>query len=67
MSRKGLHTINAIHGLPVQMGHALHVYVFPGYHQDPFGRMLIAQAQMERLPILTADPQLGRYEVETIW
>jgi len=59
--------INAIHGLPVQMSHALHVYVLPGYHKDPFDRMLIAQAQMEKLPILTADPQLGRYGVETIW
>jgi PIN domain nuclease of toxin-antitoxin system len=38
-----------------------------GFIQDPFDRMLIAQAQMEKLSILTADPQLGRYEVETIW
>jgi PIN domain nuclease of toxin-antitoxin system len=38
-----------------------------GFIQDPFDRMLIAQAQVEKLSILTADPQLGRYEVETIW
>jgi hypothetical protein len=29
--------------------------------------MLVAQAQIEGLPILTADPANGRYDVETIW
>jgi PIN domain nuclease of toxin-antitoxin system len=37
-----------------------------GFIQDPLGRMLIAQAQMEKPPILTADPQIGRYELEPI-
>lgn len=59
--------LNAIVSLPVQMSHALHVYALPNHHRDPFDRMLVAQAQMERLPILTADPQIGRYAVETIW
>jgi len=59
--------LNAIVSLPVQMSHALHVYALPNHHRDPFDRMLMAQAQMERLPILTADPQIGRYAVETIW
>jgi len=59
--------LNAIVSLPVQMSYALHVYALPNHHRDPFDRMLVAQAQMERLPILTADPQIGRYAVETIW
>ena len=58
---------NAIEVLPVQMSHALHVYALPDHHRDPFDRLLIAQAQLEKLPILTADPQISRYEVETIW
>jgi PIN domain nuclease of toxin-antitoxin system len=29
--------------------------------------MLVAQAQLEGLPIVTADPAIGRYDVETIW
>ena len=58
---------NAFDSLPVQMSHALHVYTLPPHHRDPFDRLLVAQAQMENLPILTADPQIGRYAVQVIW
>jgi len=58
---------NAIEVLPVQMSNALHVYALPDHHRDPFDRLLIAQAQLEKLPILTADPQISRYEIETVW
>jgi len=59
--------LNAIEVLPVQLSHALHVYELPEYHRDPFDRLLIAQAQLEKLPILTADSQICRYPVEVIW
>lgn len=59
--------LNAIEVLPVQIGHALHVYQLPSHHRDPFDHLLIAQAQLEKLPILTADPQISRYPVEIIW
>ena len=59
--------MNAMQGLPVQMSHALQVFALPHYHRDPFDRMLVAQAQIEGLPILTADPQIGLYQVEVIW
>ena len=59
--------LNAIEVLPVQIGHALHVYQLPSHHRDPFDHLLIAQAQLEKLPILTADPQISRYPVEVIW
>jgi len=59
--------LNAIEVLPVQIGHALHVYQLPSHHRDPFDHLLIAQAQLEKLPILTADPQISRYSVEVIW
>jgi len=59
--------LNAIESLPVQVSHALHVYTLPEYHSDPFDRIIIAQAQLEGLPILTADSQISRYEVDTIW
>ncbi len=39
----------------------------PLIHRDPFDRMLIAQAQVEGLPILTSDAAIGLYDVETIW
>jgi len=39
----------------------------PIYHRDPFDRIIIAQAQLEGLPILTSDPQIAKYKVEIIW
>jgi PIN domain nuclease of toxin-antitoxin system len=39
----------------------------PAFHRDPFDRMLVAQGQVERLPIVTHDPQVRKYAVETIW
>lgn len=59
--------INAIQVLPIQMSHALHVITLPDHHRDPFDRMLVAQSQLERLPILTGDPQIAQYVVTTIW
>jgi PIN domain nuclease of toxin-antitoxin system len=53
--------------LPVQLSHALHVFNLPDIHQDPFDRLLVAQSQLERLPVLTGDPEIIRYEVDIIW
>jgi PIN domain nuclease of toxin-antitoxin system len=52
--------------LYIEHEHALRVTVLPPHHRDPFDRLLVAQAQIEQLPILTADPVLSRYDVETI-
>ena len=52
--------------LPVEHRHALQVARLPLHHHDPFDRMLIAQAQVEGLTILTADPQFRRYDVEVL-
>jgi PIN domain nuclease of toxin-antitoxin system len=60
-------SLNAMTSLPIQLSHALHVYALPTYHRDPFDRILVAQSQLEKLPILTADPQIARYPVEVIW
>lgn len=59
--------INAIQSLPVQMSHALQTFHLPERHRDPFDRMLVAQSQVEALPILTKDPLIAQYAVETIW
>ncbi len=53
--------------LPIDISHALQVSHLPPIHNDPFDRLLIAQAQVERIPILTSDPNFARYEVEVIW
>lgn len=44
--------------------HALHVATLPLHHRDPFDRLLIAQAQLEGLTILTSDPHFERYDVK---
>lgn len=53
--------------LPVSVDHAWHVRALPLHHGDPFDRLLIAQAQIERLPIVTADPAFAAYDVEVVW
>jgi PIN domain nuclease of toxin-antitoxin system len=53
--------------LPIQHSHALQAGGLPLHHADPFDRLLIAQAQLERLTILTADQQFKDYEVELLW
>ncbi len=58
--------INAISELPVQMNHTLHVAMLPDLHRDPFDRLLVAQSQLERIPILTGDTQIMAYSVEVI-
>ncbi|TPJ75702.1 type II toxin-antitoxin system VapC family toxin [Mesorhizobium sp. B2-6-2] len=49
--------------LAVTLQHAHAVGDLPPHHGDPFDRLLIAQAQMEKLAILTSDPNFARYQV----
>lgn len=52
--------------LPIAQSHALRVAALPMHHRDPFDRILIAQAQIEGLPLLSGDPLMARYDVELI-
>lgn len=54
---------SGVRALPVEHRHALEVASLPPHHRDPFDRLLVAQAQLERLTLLTADPQLEAYAV----
>jgi PIN domain nuclease of toxin-antitoxin system len=47
--------------------HALGIYDLPTHHQDPFDRLLVAQAQIEGLPMITHDPVMGRYGIRIEW
>lgn len=49
------------------MSHALHTYTLPQLHRDPFDRLLVAQSQLEQLPIITIDPEISKYAVQVIW
>jgi len=52
--------------LPVQHHHALAVATLPPLHRDPFDRLLVAQATLLGLTILTADPAVAQYDVSTV-
>lgn len=51
-------------GLPVEHAHALRVAELPAHHRDPFDRLLIAQAQIEKLVLVTVDREFEKYDVE---
>ncbi len=52
--------------LPISLQHALRVASLPHHHRDPFDRLLVAQARVEGIPLLTADARLSAYEVQII-
>lgn len=53
--------------LALTLDHAWGVRSLPLHHRDPFDRLLIAQAQLEHLPIVTADTAFDAYDVDVIW
>lgn len=53
--------------LLIDFDHAAAAAGLPAHHTDPFDRMLIAQARLEGLTIVTHDRNFGRYEVPLIW
>jgi PIN domain nuclease of toxin-antitoxin system len=52
--------------LAVVHRHALYVSALPPHHRDPFDRLLIAQAILEGVPIVSADAEMLRYDVEVL-
>ena len=53
--------------LPITHDHCTRLSTLPLHHRDPFDRMLVVQAQGERIPILSADPKLTQYDIEVLW
>ena len=53
--------------LPVDTQHALAVVGLPDHHRDPFDRMLIAQAQVEGMTLVSADAKFAPYPVPILW
>lgn len=56
-------TASGCRGLAVEHGHALRVAELPPHHRDPFDRVLVAQAQLENLELVTVDPLFLSYDV----
>jgi PIN domain nuclease of toxin-antitoxin system len=61
MARQGLRP------LPISHQHCLAVFGLPHHHRDPFDRLLVAQALVENLTLLTADREIKRYDVPLVW
>lgn len=53
--------------LPIALSHAEAAGRLPRHHRDPFDRMLVAQALVESLPLVSADTALDAFAIERIW
>jgi PIN domain nuclease of toxin-antitoxin system len=60
LERTGIET------LPIEGGHALAAGALPPHHRDPFDRMIVAQALLERLTVVTRDPRFAQYGVAVL-
>lgn len=58
---------NGFSVLPIQYQHTTILTSLPHHHRDPFDRLLVAQAMVEGLAILSADPILDSYPIQRIW
>ncbi len=53
--------------LPVHFSHVMQTFRLPQHHADPFDRLLVAQCQVENMPLLSDNTQMDSYDVELIW
>lgn len=58
---------NGIEILPITIEHTLLVGELPFHHRDPFDRLLIAQAKLENMPVLSKDEHFDKYGIRLIW
>lgn len=52
--------------LPIELEHVLSVHSLPSHHRDPFDRLIVSQAKLEKMQVLTADPVFEDYGVNVI-
>lgn len=55
------------HPLPISLDHAAAVELLPRHHRDPFDRLLVAQATIERAAVVSADEALHAYDIRVVW
>ncbi len=58
---------NDLNILPIQVAHAAKVATLPFHHRDPFDRLLIAQALVEDIPVISLDGKFDQYSVKRRW
>ena len=58
---------NSFRLLEIKVTHLLQYANLPLVHRDPFDRLLIAQSQVENIPVLTSDVAFDSYEIQRVW
>jgi len=58
---------NDFHVLPVEIKHTAALLKLPYHHKDPFDRLLVAQAMVESVPLVSSDSVLDAYRIKRIW
>ncbi len=60
-------SLNRIELLHITISHTAAVSVLPFHHRDPFDRLLIAQAQIESMPVVGNDVAFDAYSITRLW
>jgi PIN domain nuclease of toxin-antitoxin system len=58
---------NGYRVLPIEVPHTAALLTMPFHHRDPFDRILIAQAQVENVSLISVDPAFDPYPITRIW
>ena len=53
--------------LAIELAHATFVESLPPHHKDPFDRLLVAQAIIDKLSLVSADAILDQYGIHRVW
>lgn len=59
--------VNAFEVIPIEPRHAEPLTTLPLHHKDPFDRLIIAQAMVEGIPVVSADGAFDAYPVTRLW
>jgi PIN domain nuclease of toxin-antitoxin system len=60
-------SLNGFEQLEISFRQIMRCAALPRHHGDPFDRLLIAQAQEEKLPVVSRDPAFDAYGIKRIW
>jgi PIN domain nuclease of toxin-antitoxin system len=58
---------NNVEVLPITLAHVLALENLPVHHKDPFDRLLVAQAIVEEVVLVSGDPNIAKYPVQVVW
>lgn len=59
--------VNQFRILPIEPRHVAPLTTMPFHHRDPFDRLIIAQAMIEQIPVISADTAFDKYSVTRLW